>query len=169
MNSSSISWSSVFRLFPGCWNLWKKFLREVNGRREELTGPCKTGSYWTLLKASFQRAKERPMNFNLKGARSRRIALKVLNKVKYFSVYYIRNSTCQALSPWLLCMGFCVDYWGTLYLGGNRGGGGGLSKNVIIIPSSFFAYWLRTVYFFFTFLVKCFISEFRMVQKVNIV
>ena len=27
------------------------------------------------------------------------IALKVLNKVEYFSIYYIRNSTCQALNP----------------------------------------------------------------------
>lgn len=105
-----------------------KKVPEVNGRREELTGPCKMRSYWTFLKASFQQAKEYPMNFNLKGARSRRIALKVLNKVKYFSVYYIRNSTCQALSPWLLCTGFCVDYWGTLYLVRNRGGGGFIKK-----------------------------------------
>ena len=56
---------------------------------------------------------------------------------------------------------------------GEAGGGGALSKNVITIPSCFFGALIKNGYFilfiFFTFLVKCFISEFRMVQKVNIV
>lgn len=143
-------------LFLGCWNLWKKFLREEEGRREELTGPCKTRSYWTLLKPSFQRAKERPMNFNLKGARTRRIALKVLDKVKYFSVYYIRNSTCQALSPWLLCIGFCVDYWPLFgNLKSRRGGRAGFIKKCYNHTKQFFlAYWSRTVILFYLFFLR---------------
>ena len=57
--------------------------------------------------------------------------------------------------------------------GGGVGRGGALLKNAITIPSCFFGVLIKNGYFilfiFFTFLVKCFISEFRMVQKVNIV
>ena len=57
---------------------------------------------------------------------------------------------------------------------GGGGGGGALSKNVITIyTKQFFGVLIKNGYFILfilvTFLVKCFISEFRMVQKVNIV
>ena len=58
-------------------------------------------------------------------------------------------------------------------MGGGGGEGGLYQKMLQPYQAVFFGVLIKNGYFilffFFTFLVKCFISEFRMVQKVNIV